>query len=76
MDSNNSSEDSSKPILKNSKSSLAISNSQVAVNAIVNLVTKIGSIYSIVKSTDYESDIYRKINKIEEDINNIADNAQ
>lgn len=76
MESNNSSEDSLNPILKNTKTSLSVSNLQLAVNAIVNLASKIGSIYSIVNSADCESDIYRKISKIQKDIKKTADNAQ
>jgi uncharacterized protein YbaP (TraB family) len=76
MDAKNSSEDSSNPIHKNTKTSLSVSNLQLAVNAIVNLASKIGSIYSIVNSADCESDIYRKISKIQKDIKKTADNAQ
>jgi len=76
MDAKNSSEDSSNPIQKNTKTSLSVSNLQLAVNAILNLASKIGGVYSIVRSVDHESDIYRKISKIQKDINKIADNAQ
>jgi len=76
MESNNSSEDSLNPILKNTKTSLSVSNLQLAVNAILNLASKIGGVYSIVRSVDHESDIYRKISKIQKDIKKTADNAQ
>jgi len=52
------------------------SNLQLAVNAILNLASKIGGVYSIVRSVDHESDIYRKISKIQKDIKKTADNAQ
>jgi len=76
MDAKNSSEDSSNPIQKNTKTSLSVSNLQLAVNAILNLASKIGGVYSIVRSVDHESDIYRKISKIQKDIKKTADNAQ